>query len=108
MKPLQVSHQQLLIFYHSSPLLHHHQYHIISHILSLIFTRSAYIQHDATFSAAVLSWGMDSELETVLSQFRRRSDDDDGNHNDDDDGNHNDDDDDGNHNDADDSMYQQP
>ena len=102
MKPLQVSHQQLLIFYHSSPLLHHHQYHIISHILSLIFTRSAYIQHDATFSAAVLSWGVDSELETVLSQFRRRSDDDD-------DGNHNDDDDDnGNHNDDDDSMYQQP
>jgi len=93
MKPLQVSHQQLLTFYHSSSLLHHHQYHIISHILSLIFT------HDATFSAAVLSWGVDSELETVLSQFRRRSDDDDGNHNDDEDGNHND---------ADDSMYQQP
>jgi hypothetical protein len=45
---------------------------------------------------------VDSELETVLSQFCRRSDDDEGNHHDDeddDDGNHNDDedDDDGNH-----------
>ena len=49
---------------------------------------SAYIYTYEFTSAAVLSWGIDSELKTVLSMFNSRSndDDDDGNHDDDDEG----------------------